>query len=288
MKLALGTVQFGMDYGVANPTGRVLQEEAWSILQHARQSGIDTLDTAIAYGDSESVLGTLEIQSWKVITKLPGIPNGCSDVHQWVCEQVHGSLTRLKVNRLYGLLLHRPADLLGSMGTALVSALRSLKSEGWVHKTGISVYGPSELDLLSDECVFDLVQAPLNIVDRRMLDSGWADKLRHLGTELHTRSAFLQGLLLMPPQARPDKFNQWRQLWHEWDRWLEETGLSPLQACVRYVNGLDCIDRVVVGIDSVNQLDQIIEAAHGEIPGLPFFENLQDDRLINPASWNQL
>jgi len=92
----------------------------------------------------------------------------------------------------------------------------------------------------------------------------------------------------MAPQARPDKFNQWAKLWHEWDRWLDETGLSPLQACIRYVNGLDCIDLVVVGIDSVNQLDQIIEAAHGEIPGLPFFEHLQDDKLINPASWNQL
>lgn len=288
MKLALGTVQFGLNYGVANTTGRITHDEAGSVLNLARQSGIDTLDTAIAYGDSETVLGALGVQSWKVITKLPAIPDDCNDVQAWAKEHVLGSIQRLGVGRVYGLLLHRPAQLLEDKGPELHAALQSLKAEGLTHKTGISVYGPAELESLFACYTFDLVQAPLNILDRGLVDSGWADRLKQAGVEVHTRSAFLQGLLLMPAHLRPAKFSRWAEVWKEWDRWLATTNLTPLQACLRYANALECIDRVVVGVDSVGQLNQIIAAATGELPSLPMFKLLQDDRLINPVSWDQL
>lgn len=288
MKLALGTVQFGLSYGVANTTGRVALDEARAVLELARQSGVDTLDTAIAYGDSESVLGVLGMQSWQVITKLPSIPDDCDDVSQWVKAQVLASTRRLGVEQLYGLLLHRPAQLLEDRGPALHAALQSLKTEGLTQKIGISVYGFAEIEKLFERYTFDLVQAPLSILDRGLVDSGWADRLRQAGVEVHTRSAFLQGLLLMPSHTRPAKFDRWGYIWDEWDRWLQSTGVTPLQACLRYTNALECIDRVVVGVDSADQLHQIVEAATGDLPSLPMFKFLQDDRLINPASWDQL
>lgn len=288
MKLALGTVQFGLNYGVANTSGQVSSEVASDILQHAHQSGIDTLDTAIAYGESESVLGEIGVQPWKVVTKLPAVPDGCTDVTQWVQAQVHGSLGRMGVDSLHGLLLHRPGQLLEHIGAELFAALQSLKADGLVAKVGISVYGPAELDALSGRYTFDLVQAPLNILDRSLVDSSWAQRLKNDGVEVHTRSAFLQGLLLMPKEKRHAKFDRWKDIWFEWDQWLAETGLSPLQACLRYANKLDCIDRVVVGVDNVTQLEEIIAAAEGVLPSLPQFKILQDDRLVNPATWNQL
>ena len=288
MKLALGSVQFGLNYGVANTSGQVSSKVAEAILQLAKQAGIDTLDTAIAYGESESVLGHIGVQVWKVVTKLPAVPDGCADVTQWVKAQAQGSLERLGLNSLHGLLLHHPNQLLEGMGVELYAALQSLKAQGLVGKVGVSVYGPAELDALCGRYAFDLVQAPLNILDRSLVDSGWAQRLNDDDVEVHTRSPFLQGLLLMPKEKRHAKFERWKDIWSDWDQWLAETGLSPLQACLRFANTLSCIDRVVVGVDNVAQIEEVIAAAEGVLPSLPQFKILHDDRLVNPATWNQI
>lgn len=288
MKLALGTVQFGLDYGVANTSGRVTVQEAGAILQRAQACGLDTLDTAIAYGESETVLGQLGIERWNTVTKLPAVPDDCQDIALWVNEQIHQSINRLGVRQLHGVLLHRPAQLLEKMGPALYGALQSIKAQGKTRKVGVSVYGPSELDALFDAYALDLVQAPLNILDRGLVETGWAARLHDAGVEVHTRSAFLQGLLLMPAGRRPAKFNPWTNVWCAWDGWLERQGLTPLKACLRYVTNLPQINRVVLGVDTAAQLQQIVQAADGMLPTMPEFPDLQDTRLINPASWNQL
>ena len=146
MKLAIGTAQFGLDYGVANMFGRVTLQEGGAILQCAQSCGLDTLDTAIAYGESEVVLGLLGIAQWKTVTKLPEVPKDCKDVSQWVLDQIQQSMTRLGVGQLHGVLLHRPYQLLEKIGPALYGALQSLKAQGKTHKVGVSVYGPAELD----------------------------------------------------------------------------------------------------------------------------------------------
>ena len=287
-KLALGTAQFGLNYGVANTAGCVSGEMADAILRSAKLSGMDTLDTAIDYGKSEEVLGDLGVDDWNVVTKLPAVPEGCPDVAAWVRAQTLASLDRLGLSRMYCLLLHRPAQLLGHIGSTLYAALQSLKSEGLVAKVGASVYGPLELDGLWPRYRLDLIQAPLNILDRRLVSSGWAARLKDAGVELHTRSAFLQGLLLMPSEKRPERFNRWSDIWQEWDRWLLATGLSPVQACLRYANSLHDIDRVVIGVDTVMQLNEILAAFDGVLDSLPAFKPLKNDLLINPPSWNQL
>jgi aryl-alcohol dehydrogenase-like predicted oxidoreductase len=288
MKLALGTVQFGLDYGIANKSGRVPKLEATAILSQAIACGMDTLDTAIAYGDCEDVLGQLGINQWKIITKLPSVPNDYKDPKQWVLDQIKQSMTRLRVGQLYGVLLHRPSQLLEYVGPSLYDALQSVKAAGWTKKIGISVYSPTELEPLFDKYKLDLVQAPLNILDRTLVESGWASKLQRAGVEVHTRSAFLQGLLLMLPHQRPSRFKQWANIWAVWDRWLEDKGLAPLEACLRYLAHLPSIDRVVVGVETVAQLSQIIKATDGGCVSLPEFGPLEDPRLVNPASWNQL
>jgi aryl-alcohol dehydrogenase-like predicted oxidoreductase len=287
-KLALGSAQFGTNYGVANTAGRVSIEMADAILRKAKLSGMDTIDTAIAYGDSESVLGGLGVQEWRVVSKLPRVPEECSDVICWVRTQMQESLRRLGLKRMYGLLLHQPRQLVEGVGSDLYAALQSLKDDGLVAKLGVSVYGPAELDEIWPMYSFDMVQAPFNVLDRRLVDSGWALRLKNSGVEVHTRSTFLQGLLLMPADKRPDRFSRWSDLWHIWDRWLFETGLTPLQACLRYAISLSVIDRVIVGVDTVTQLHEIGSAAVGVLDSIPAFNHLHDDRLINPACWSQL
>jgi aryl-alcohol dehydrogenase-like predicted oxidoreductase len=287
-RLALGTAQFGFPYGIANRQGQVNQLEAKAMLENALIHGIDTLDTAIAYGESESCLGQIGTMGFKLISKLPAFPESCSDVVGWVNDQVSGSLDRLGVSTLYGLMLHRPDQLLGTNGGELYKALQDLKERGVVQKVGVSIYSPSELKVLVSLFHFDLVQAPFNLVDRRLLATGWLQHLKDDGVEVHTRSAFLQGLLLMAQEDIPSKFKAWGGLWERWHTWLFENNISALQACLAFPLAYPEIDRLVVGADSVQQLQQIIDAAT-----ITFSETLPDiaceaENLINPSCWPSL
>ncbi|NEO46433.1 MAG: aldo/keto reductase [Moorea sp. SIO4A3] len=285
-KLALGTVQFGLPYGVANQQGQVSLEDANAILNQAWSAGIDTLDTAIAYGNSEQRLGDMGVNHWRIVSKLPSLPEGQTNVPVWVEQSLEDSLKRLKINQLYGLLLHRPKDLLSSQGQTLYKSLCALKERRWVKKIGISIYGPEELEALLAEFEFDMVQAPFNVLDRRLIQSGWLDRLHQSGVEVHVRSVFLQGLLLMEPAARPVQFGRWNTLWDQWQQWLADTNLTPLQACLRFGLNQPGIDRVLVGVDSLVQFQEILEAATGEIPELPDTLHCDDLDLINPARWH--
>jgi len=287
-RAALGTAQFGLPYGIANQNGQVTRLAAKAMLQLAAASGIDTLDTAIAYGESEACLGEVGIQGFKLVTKLPAVPDGCADVSGWVQEQVAASLSRLGVNAVYGLLLHRPQQLLESGGEAIYQVLQELKKTGQVQKVGVSIYAPSELEVLIPRHCFDLVQAPFNLVDRRLHTSGWLQRLKDNGVEIHTRSTFLQGLLLMSQDAIPKKFSPWADLWSKWHNWLTHHTTSAVQACLAFPLSFPEIARVVVGADSVSQLEQIISAVSSIAP--VDFPDLHCDaeRLINPACWSQL
>jgi aryl-alcohol dehydrogenase-like predicted oxidoreductase len=167
-RLAIGTVQFGLPYGVANQVGQVSRAEAKAMLQVALDNGIDTLDTAIAYGDSEACLGKVGTSGFKLITKLPALPDSSVDINTWVQQELNASLLRMGVTRVYGLLLHRSEQLLGSQGVLLYKALQSLKDNGQVQKIGVSIYSPNELVVLTPQYHFDLVQAPFSLVDRRL------------------------------------------------------------------------------------------------------------------------
>lgn len=285
MRLALGTAQFGFSYGVANNSGQIDLSQGKLLLNSALKNGINTLDTAIAYGNSEMRLGQIGVEKWHVVSKLPALPDKCENVKGWVVEQVHHSIIRLGIDQLYGLLLHKPQQLLDPNGHLIYQSLIQLKADGLLNKIGISIYDPSELDLLCKEFDFDLIQAPFNILDRRILDSGWLTKLSNLGIEVHTRSTFLQGLLLMSEKDIPTKFDQWTLLWLEWFNWLKKSELSALEACLGYVLSFSEISKIVVGVDSITQLNQVIQATRGVPLNVPDKLKIDDINLINPANW---
>ena len=286
-KIVLGTAQFGLSYGIANTAGQVSRTETASILNLAKNRGINTLDTAIAYGESEKVLGDIGIHDWQIISKLPALPDAVVDVATWVNAQVVGSLQRLKTNRLHAILLHRPAQLLDSRGAELYRALVVQQERGVVAKIGISIYEASELDQLIPRMRFDVVQAPFNVLDARMINSGWMEQLAATGCELHVRSVFLQGLLLMSPANRPTQFDRWQRLWTNWDAWLHDSGLTPLQACLRHALATPGIAKVVLGIDTTLQLEQILMASQGDLPPVPDTLKICDPELLNPALWKK-
>ena len=288
MRVALGTAQFGLPYGIANQTGQVARSEAKAMLQLAAANGIDTLDTAIAYGDSQTCLGEAGLQGFDVVTKLPAIPASSHDVEEWVREQVSLSLRQLGLSQVHGLLLHRSTDLLGKDGASLWHVLETLRHTGVVGKIGISVYSPAELEVVCGRFDVGLVQAPLNLIDRRLSTSGWLDRLKCKGVEVHTRSAFLQGLLLISAQSLPHEFSRWNVLFGRWHQWLAAGNQSALQACLAFPLGFPQVDRVVVGADSLRQLQQIIDFSNLTLTGTLPDLGSDDEMLINPARWAEI
>jgi len=288
IRLALGTVQFGLPYGIANQGWQVSRSVAKVMLQLATAKGIDTLDTAIAYGESETCLGEVGTKDFQLVTKLPEVPDSCDDISGWINDQVSASLGRLGTSSVYGLLLHRSEQLLGLDAKVIFQALQHLKETGLVQKIGVSIYSPGELDALASRYRFDLVQAPFNLIDRRLFTSGWLQRLKQDGTEIHTRSAFLQGLLLMPRSAIPSKFAPWTELWDKWHNWLACHSITAVQACLGYPLAFAEVDRVVVGAENKSQLEQLIGAALSIAPDALPDLCCDDENLINPARWSQI
>jgi aryl-alcohol dehydrogenase-like predicted oxidoreductase len=288
MKIVLGTVQFGLEYGIANQKGQVFEYEAKKIIEYAKEHNIDTIDTAIGYGDSEQCLGGIGVKNWDIITKIPEIPQNCKDINSWIDDQFMESLNRLKVNNVKGLMLHQPMQLVDSIGQEIWLKMKDLKKNNLVDKIGFSIYDPEELDKLYDDFHPDIIQAPFNIFDQRLETSGWLEKLHNSGVEVHIRSVFLQGLLLISAKDRPIEFKRWAYLWKILDKWLAEEGLTPLEACIGFANANEYISHIVVGVDSKSQLKQILEASDKVLDFFPSSIITTDQSLINPSNWTDL
>lgn len=286
-KLILGTVQFGQSYGIANQQGQVPKDSLRQILEKARQLNITTLDTAIAYGESEKVLGQQDLQDFKIISKLFEIPDNCSGITDWVEQQVQGSLARLQLESLEALLLHRPAQLLSNSGQELYQAMLDLKARGVVERIGLSMYGYRELHDVIDtvDADFDIIQAPMNIFDRRLDSSGLLKKLKNRGIEVHARSAFLQGLLLMSKEGVPSYFAPWQDKFDSYHQWLSINNISALEACLGYLNQHPDIDKIIVGVDSLSQLNEIAAAMDTSTKAPLLDIQSVDEGLINPSRW---
>jgi aryl-alcohol dehydrogenase-like predicted oxidoreductase len=288
VKLALGTVQFGLNYGIANQSGQVSMPMAAQILTLACEHQIDVIDTAVAYGASEVTLGRVGVQGFRIVTKLPPLPGMVDDVGVWVRRQLTESLERLRVQSIHGLLLHRASDLLGPRGRQLFRVLEDLRASGQVRKIGVSIYSPAELDHVPQLGNIDLVQAPFNLIDRRLQTSGWLTRLKDGQVEVHVRSAFLQGLLLMPVDRIPTEFARWAKIWRSWANWQDHTGCSALPACLAFPHSFAEVDRVVVGVDSPDHLTQILGALDTVVPQDWPDISCDDELLVHPSRWSEL
>ena len=288
-KLALGTVQFGIDYGI-NSGVKVETDEVSRIINYARNNGINLLDTAQLYGSSEKVLGDSNTQDFNVVTKTRGFDK--EDINEsianFVISDLNQSLKLLKRNSIYALLVHHGEDLLRPGGEFIFNKLQILKVKGLVSKIGVSAYIDNQLIDIIDRFDIDIIQLPMNILDRRLIDNGLLNKIYSKGIEIHTRSIFLQGLLLMDPKKRPKIFDRWSNLWKIWDEWLYDNKLSALQATLIYMISLPEISRVLVGVDNKDQLQNIIKALKGNIPNIPKELSINDPDLLNPGNWSNL
>jgi len=282
-RIVLGGAQLGLPYGILNGGETLSREEVARILDTAVGHGIDSIDTAIAYGQSELVIGETAQNRFNIISKLPPLPSEASNVSEWVHTQVDASLARLNCKSLDALLLHRPQDLVEQHGAELYAAISSLKIKKIIQRFGISIYAPDELDGIIGKFDIDVVQAPLNVFDRRIL--GVLDQLTALNIEVHVRSVFLQGVLIASPKDRPQRFQPWSEHFAMFDNWVLSTGVSAMACCLGFALQQPGVAKLVIGTTSAESLTEIMNSVpnmHLEVPA-----DLQSssEQLIDPRVW---
>ena len=268
-KIALGTAQFGLNYGIANSKGRVPREEVFNILDLALDKGIDTLDTARAYGEAEKVLGEYpKIKRFKVITKFSENAE----------EELNESLQSLKLKKIYGLLAHRAEVFIKD--PSLWDEVLKLKIEGLVDKVGFSLYFPWELERLWN-LSFDIVQVPYNILDRRF--EPLLPKLKNRGIEVHVRSAFLQGLLLIDLTELNPFFDDIKPILLELRKLSQNKGTELKDLLLCFVLKNHHVDKVIMGVDSIKQLELNLAVECSKDIEVPRYDI--DEKFLVPFMW---
>ncbi|WP_282773569.1 aldo/keto reductase [Phaeodactylibacter xiamenensis] len=276
-KLALGTVQFGLDYGISNDSGQTSKAEVRKILNEASNYGVKTIDTARAYGSSEKVLGQTGVHHFDVVTKLDPAELQMIGVK----EQVQNSLKKLNITHLYGVLFHNAESALAN--PEAINGLEKLKEEGLVKKIGYSLYTPDELNkLLNKYPLPDIIQVPFNILDKRFEPQ--LVKLHEKCVEIHTRSTFLQGLFFMNPEDLSSFFDPVKACIAAMQ--MELTSKQALAAyLLQTVLQFEFIDKVVIGVNTADQMQENISGVLSSITQIHLDIPTVNDSVLMPNLW---
>ena len=268
----LGTVQFGLDYGVSNKAGKIEPAEVARIIQLAYNDGVQVIDTAQGYGNSEKILGEIGVPGFKVITKMS--KEGC----------LHSSLENLRLESLYGLLAHNVDEVIEA--EELWDRFSCYKEDGLVEKIGVSVYNGKQIDAVLDRYEIDIIQLPINIYDQRLLKSGHLKELKSRGVEIHARSVFLQGLVFLSFANLPKYFNGYRDVIESFAYFIKSNDISAIEAALGFVNSIEEIDNIVVGVNNIEQFKIILDTSR-ELKEIDYseFSGSCDENLINPVNW---
>jgi len=288
--LGLGTVQFGLEYGISNEAGKVNAEAVKNLLNRTAELEIKILDTAYLYGDSEQVLGGQNLALFNVVTKTPHFNvSQITDEHaSSLKSSFYTSLTRLNVHGVYGLLIHNANDLLMPGGEKLFKAMQELKVKGLITKIGVSIYDSQQVELILNRFDIDLVQIPMNVLDQRLVIGGQMSKLKEKNIEVHVRSVFLQGLLLMALDDLPQYFQPIVPLLKGWHAAAKEQGFTLLEAALCYIRDLTGVDVVLVGVENAQQLNDCAEAFAKNKSFDATDLNCDDPQFVNPALWQNI
>lgn len=283
MKIVLGSVQFGCDYGISNQQGQVAATELNLLLASAKQAGIELIDTAPAYGESEQVLGQ-HAKGFAFVSKIP--PN-CAISDIVLCCQ--NSLNALNVNKLDALMLHHGEHLLGKDGDAIYQQLLACKNQGLATKIGCSVFSAAQAHAISKKYAIDIVQIPASIFDQGILKSGLLDDLKAQNIEVHIRSLFLQGVLFFSVEELPEHLQELADkisyLSAQTQQHQQERIALALSPFVQHPQ----IDKLVLGCCSQQELAEILTAYRkAQIIKWPYQHMAVDnDQLTKPSLWPQ-
>jgi aryl-alcohol dehydrogenase-like predicted oxidoreductase len=284
MKLVIGSAQLGMNYGLFN-NKKISLKEFKKIEDIILKSKINFIDTATSYGDSEKIIGNSKLRNLHILTKIKLPDKKNINVKIWLLKEISKSLSKLKIKKIYGVLIHNYKDLLGKYGKNYLLSLQELKRKKIIKKIGISVYDPLEIKKILKVWKPDLIQIPLNPLYNRILNSGLIDILKRVRVKIFARSIFLQGLLINEDSSFAIN-KKYKILLNKFKNWCYKNNVSLLEGCLHFVKQFKKIDYIVVGFNNYNQLKEIIEVFKKKQIIVPRKFSTSKINLIDPRKWN--
>ena len=291
-RLTLGTAQLGLDYGINNKIGKPQKKKALDILEFAFTNNIRSFDTASVYGDSETILGDFlrnkEHSSRYITSKLGPLAKNeihHSNLEQEIFQRIQTSLTNLKIECIDNYLIHDFQDI--ALYDELIPILIKAKSSGLIKSIGVSVYTPQEAEKIIEITEVDTIQIPLSILDQRFLKNSLLKRLKERGFTIFSRSVFLQGLVFMDVNNLPPNLTSANKYLTKLNQLAQENSTNLSKLALGFVNSIEEIDSIIIGVDSVLQLKQNIEDFKS-LDIFPFdtsiFANI-DENIIDPRKW---
>ena len=277
-RLVIGSANFTKKYG-ADPI-KLNYKENKKILKLAKNVGIYEIDTAKTYLKSKDIFLDMD-KKFKFSTKI--IPNSKWVSLEFCQKQLENHFKSFNTNKIETLLFHDIKILFTKKGMKIFKNLEVLKKKKYFKKIGLSIYDTSCLNYLNSNYNFDVVQCPYNILDKRILTSGWYDKLKNQGIETHIRSIFLQGLLVNKSVYKKFYFKKWQKLFFNWFQNLENNNISPIDYCLSDLLNFD-FDKIIIGINNSENLKEIINFKTVKKNKMINF-NISDTKLIDPRNW---
>ena len=284
MKLAIGTAQWGMEYGINNSLGIVKDSEIEKMKSFLIQENINMIDSARSYGNSEKKIGKLFNNDFKIVSKFGNVNKLGS-----IKEQLDHSLRNLKLKFIYGYLFHDTKELINNL--KLWDDLKSLKEMNRVKKIGFSIYEINDLEyLIENKCIPDIIQLPYNILDRKF--EKYLPNLKKMNIEIHARSIFIQGLVFMELSHIDNRLKVLKKPLKLLKKIAADSSNSLDHIALQYVLLNNYIDYMVIGFDNFIQLKQIVNKLNKPINNDIFKKikkielNKTEKKYINPSNWN--
>lgn len=285
-KLVLGTVQFGLNYGINNTSGKPSEQQVEQILCMAYDRGIRCLDSAEAYGDSHSVIGNFHSKhpekKFDIITKMPHNLKGD------LVDKIKTYVNDLNVNSLKSILFHSYETF--KQFEDKLPLLNEYKQKGLFETIGVSVYTNAQVDDVLKNNLIKVIQLPFNLLDNANLRQSALQRAKDAGKTIHTRSAYLQGLFFMPPGNSNDNFQSLSKEIFKLRNIAEQSNIDMQTLALSYCLNQQLIDNVLIGVDNLQQLKQNLEVADFQLPENVIAEIntifVNNPDLLNPSLWN--
>ena len=277
-KLIIGSANFTQKYGV--DLVKINHKENEKIIKLAKKKGINEIDTAETYLKDHSILNNID-KKFKFSTKV--IPDKKWLSLDFCQEKLKNHFKYLNNNMIETLLFHDIKVLLTKDGKKIFDNLDLLKKRKYFKKIGLSIYETNNLNFVTSKFNFDVIQCPYNILDNRIISSGWFDKLKAKGIEIHVRSIFLQGLLVNKSLYKKQYFNKWKNFFIQWFAYLKKNNISPIDYCLSDVLNKD-FDKIIIGINNSKNLKQILNFKFINKKKMINL-NISDKKLIDPRKW---
>ena len=281
-KLIIGSAQFGMNYGINNSGSKIKLNEIKKIFNILAINNLNKFDTASSYGMSEKIIGKFLNKKHEINTKIQFSKNTKKN---HIGHELKKSQFYLKKRYIHSVLIHSISNNVIE-NKKKIDFLNDMKRKKIIQKVGVSIYSIDELKYINDLKKIDVIQAPFNIFDQRILNLRFLKTLKKFNIELHVRSIFLQGLLLRDRGNLPEYFVKWSKLFDKWHKFLKVNNLRAIEACLNFAFSFPMINKVIVGIDDTCQLMEIIDFLKKKNSKI-LFPDLQskDENLILPFNW---